>query len=171
MGHEVLRTARLTLRRPTTDDLPAIYTVHADPVACAHNPSDGLVTVAEARALFTRWDRQWRRSGFGYWVVCRREGNEALGFCGVRPVTVAGREALNLFYRLAPAEWGHGFATEAASTVVAWAARHLADWAVVARVRPANLASQRVAQRAGLVRAPHLDEPGDDGPDWFFASP
>jgi ribosomal-protein-alanine N-acetyltransferase len=171
MGHEELCTARLTLRRPTVADLPVIYAVHADPAACAHNPSDGLRTVAEARALFACWDGQWRRSGFGYWVVRAAAYEAPVGFCGVKPATLAGREVLNLFYRLAPAAWGNGFATEAASAVVAWAGRHLTDWSVVARVRPANLASQTVARRAGLVRAPHLDEPGDDGPDWLFATP
>ena len=171
MGHEVLRTARLTLRRPTAGDLPAIYTLHADPAACAHNPSDAVSTVAEARALYTRWDGQWRRSGYGYWTIwARGTSSGPLGFCGVKPATLADREVLNLFYRLAPAAWGRGFATEAARAVVAWADRHLTGWPVVARVRPANVASQRVAQRAGLVRAAHLDEAGDDGPDWLFAT-
>ncbi|WP_234425979.1 hypothetical protein [Streptomyces kebangsaanensis] len=41
---------------------------------------------------------------------------------------------------------------------------------MVARIRPANTASQRVALRAGLARAAHLDGPGEDGLDWIFAT-
>jgi RimJ/RimL family protein N-acetyltransferase len=42
---------------------------------------------------------------------------------------------------------------------------------VIARVRPANVASARVAERAGLVRAEHLDTDGADGPDLIFQTP
>jgi hypothetical protein len=41
---------------------------------------------------------------------------------------------------------------------------------VVARVRPLNVASQKVAVNAGLARAPSLDTAGEDGPDWVYAS-
>jgi hypothetical protein len=30
------------------------------------------------------------------------------------------------------------------------------------------VASQKVAQRAGLTRAEHLDDDGEDGLDWLF---
>jgi RimJ/RimL family protein N-acetyltransferase len=168
VDHELLTTARLTLRRPAPADLPAIFAVHADPAACRHNPSDALRTVAQARGLLARWDAQWRRSGFGYWVV--RDPDGVVGFCGLKPVPMGGREVLNLFYRFAPFAWGRGYATEAATAVVSWASRHRTGWPVVARVRPANTASQRVALRAGLVRVPHLDDTGADGPDWLYAS-
>jgi len=167
VDHEVLSTSRLTLRRPVEADVAAIFAVHSDPAACAHNPSDALATVVEARGLFSQWDQQWRSHGYGYWVVA--DPAETVGFCGLKPVRLAGREVLNLFYRLVPAHWGNGYATEAATAVVSWAARHRPDMPVVARVRPANVASQRVAVRAGLVRAPMLDEAGEDGPDWLYA--
>ena len=81
-----------------------------------------------------------------------------------------GLKVLNLFYRFDPSAWGQGFASEAATAVVAWAARRVPDLPLIARVRPANVASQRVAIRAGLIRAAHLDTTGDDGVDWIFAA-
>ncbi|CAN5850823.1 hypothetical protein BH24CHL6_BH24CHL6_12240 [soil metagenome] len=81
-----------------------------------------------------------------------------------------GRRVLNLFFRLDPSAWGQGLASEAATAVVEWARMHLPDEPLIARVRPANIASQRVALRAGLDRAEPLDGPGEDGFDWIFAS-
>jgi RimJ/RimL family protein N-acetyltransferase len=81
-----------------------------------------------------------------------------------------GQTILNLFYRFDPAAWGFGLASEAATAVTAWARGSVAEHPVVARVRPENVASQRVAVRAGLVRAEHLDGPGYDGFDWIFVS-
>jgi ribosomal-protein-alanine N-acetyltransferase len=162
-------TARLTLRRPAPADLKTIFAIHSDPEACRHNPSDLLTTVADAEHLFSKWDEHWRRHDFGYWVVESSE-RRILGFAGVKVVRFRETEVLNLFYRLDPSAWGNGVATEAATAVVSWAAQHLPDWPVIARVRPDNVASQKVAQHAGLTRAEHLDDDGEDGLDWLFVT-
>ncbi|MEV8506554.1 GNAT family N-acetyltransferase [Actinoplanes sp. NPDC051475] len=161
-------TARLALNPPVPSDLDAIYEIHHDPEACRHNPSDMLAARTDAEELFSKWDEHWRRHGFGYWVARTRAAGTTIGFCGLKFVRFRDREVLNLFYRFATAAWGSGLGTEAASAVVAWAGEHLPEWPILARVRPENIASQRVAMRAGLLRADHLDEPGEDGPDWMY---
>jgi len=163
-------TARLALRRPGRADLETILAIHRDPEACRHNPSDMLTTIADGEHLYARWDDHWRRHGFGYWVVEERESRKILGFAGVKVVRFREREMLNLFYRLDPAAWGDGVATEAATAVVSWAGCNLPEWPIIARVRPDNVASQKVAQRAGLARAEHLDDQGEDGLDWLFVA-
>ncbi|MFI0541539.1 hypothetical protein RKD19_007561 [Streptomyces canus] len=65
-----------------------------------------------------------------------------------------GEPVLNLFHRFAPSP----------------GAAHVPDLPLIARVRPANRASQRVAERAGLSRAPHLDTEGYDGFDWIYVA-
>ncbi|MGC4897128.1 GNAT family N-acetyltransferase [Micromonospora sp. DT31] len=163
---EELTTARLVLRRPAHPDIDLLHALHTDPRACAHNPSDLLRDRAEAEERFRRWDEHWRRHGFGYWSV--RRDDLPLGFCGLKLMRLHDRDVLNLFYRLDPAGWGDGVAGEAATAVVRWAAAHRPGLPVVARVRPENVASRRVAQRAGLHRAAHLDTPGEDGPDLIY---
>ena len=148
--------------------MDAILRIHSDPRACAHNPSDMITVRAEAVDRCRRWRAHWERHGFGYWVLRRRGSSPVIGFCGLKLMRLHDAPVLNLFYRLDPAAWGLGFATEAASAVVAAAPPGLP---VVARVRPANVASARVAERAGLVRAEHLDTDGADGPDWIFQTP
>jgi len=165
-----LRTPRLLLSRPTVHDVDAIFAITADPRTTAHNPSDAIVTRRDAVDLFHRWDDQWQRYGFGYYVVRRHDSDLILGFCGVKVMPFRDTWVLNLFYRFGPAAWGHGIASEAAGAVVEWAATYTPEWTVVARVRPQNIASQRVAVKAGLVRAPHLDGQGCDGLDLIFAA-
>jgi RimJ/RimL family protein N-acetyltransferase len=159
--NEELVTKRLSLRRPTEVAVGLIYSLHTDPRACEHNPADRLTNHTEAAALYHRWDEHWQHHGFGYWVINASE--KSLGVCGLKVMTLNQREVLNLFYRLSPSAWGYGFATEAAAAVVHWADAQLVNVPVIARVRPANAASQRVAEHAGLARAEHLDTQGEDG--------
>jgi ribosomal-protein-alanine N-acetyltransferase len=169
--HQQLLTARLSLRRPGPADIDAIYRIHHDPRACAHNPADLLATRADAGDLYRRWDLHWHRHGFGYWVVHPRGASEprpSLGFCGLKLMRLAHREVLNLFYRLDPAAWRNGVATEAATAVVDWATTRQPHRPIIARIRPDNVASAKVAARAGLHRAEHLDAEGEDGLEWIY---
>jgi ribosomal-protein-alanine N-acetyltransferase len=164
----VLRTSRLVLRRPVPADVDAVWRIHRDPRAWAHNPGDAIETRGEAEERLAAWEAHWERYAFGYWAIrwAGRVDGEALGFCGIKRMELHGRPVLNLFYRLDPAAWGDGIATEAATAVVQWADR---NEMLIARVRPENAASITVAQRAGLRRAPDLDTVGEDGLDWIFA--
>lgn len=169
-GAEELRSRRLMLTRPTRGDVGAILVIHQDELATEHNPSDQLYNFSEAEALFGRWDQHWRTHGFGYWVVRHHNEHTQLGFCGLKLMTLGDEAVLNLLYRLSPASWNQGLASEAASLVVSWAAIHQGDYRVIARVRPANVGSHRVALNAGLIRDTDLDGPGIDGSDCIYAS-
>lgn len=164
------RTARLTLRRPTEDDAGFVLALLSDPATTAHNPSDGLRTLAEARALVRRWQEQWE-AGLGYWIVRRLEDDRPIGVCGAKAAEPDGRRVWNLLWRFAPEAWGHGYAREAAAEAVRCATALDATRPVIARVRPANRASARVAAAVGLERRPDLDLTGEDGPDEVWANP
>ncbi|GLU48523.1 hypothetical protein Nans01_28740 [Nocardiopsis ansamitocini] len=160
----------MSLRRPEPKDVEAVLAVHSDPLACAYNPFDAVFDLDGATERLAHWDEHWQQFGFGYRVIREHGSEQVLGFCGVKLTMLADRHVLNLFYRLAPEEWGRGVATEAASWTAWWAAEYLPVYPLVARVRSDNTASQRVALKAGLMRAPHLDDPGPDGLDWIFAA-
>jgi [ribosomal protein S5]-alanine N-acetyltransferase len=168
LAGQSLRTERLSLTGPTRADVAAVYAITSDPRAVEHNPSDRLAGEAAAEALVARWMAHWEQFGFGYWCVRPADRSEVIGVCGLKVVTFRDTEWLNLLYRFAPTAWGRGYATEAATAVVAWADEHQPRRQLLARIRPGNVASQQVALRAGLRRAPALDENGEDGPDLLF---
>lgn len=102
-------TKSLSLRRPIPADIDAILSIHQDPRACAHNPSDALANRGEAEALFVRWDEHWIHHGFGYWVVRHGGAARPVGFCGLKVMRSQERAILNLLYRFDPEVWGRGF--------------------------------------------------------------
>jgi len=166
-----LQTHRLLLSPPVMSDAAHVLGILSDSRTVVHNPSDGLDTLDQAAELVGRWRSQWKRFGFGYWCLRTTVDGDFIGYCGVKAITFQGEKALNLIYRLAPRAWGNGLATEAATTVVTWAVEHVPGRRIIARVRPDNPPSQRVATKAGLNRASTLDEEGEDGLDVIFTLP
>ncbi len=152
-----VRTARLTLRRPHTGDGAAMFVIHGDPLTNQHNPAGPDLDPETSEAMLRDWLRRWEIDGYGYWAVARAGTEGIIGFGGVMPQTLRDRDVLNLYYRLTPGVWGQGYATELAQTVVGLTQAYLPHLPVIARTRPANIASQRTAERAGLWRRPDLD--------------
>ena len=170
MGTETLFTKRLILSLPKVSDATEVLAIAGDRRAVEYNPSDLLFDQHEATELLARWIQHWNKHGFGYWCVRLDSRDRLIGYCGIKKMTNHGRPVLNLIYRFSPEAWGNGYATEAGAAIVAWASQQLPGQTVIARVRPDNLTSQKVAHKLGLHRDPELDEQGKDGIDLAFSN-
>jgi ribosomal-protein-alanine N-acetyltransferase len=152
-----LTTPRLVLRRLRMEDGPAMFAVHGDPATNLYNPAGPHRDLGTSEEMLRSCLHHWEVYGFGYWAVTLLQEGNIIGFGGVEHRVWREREVLNLYYRFTPSAWGQGYASELARTAVSLARAHLPPWPVIARVRPANTASIRTAERAGLVRRPDLD--------------
>ncbi|MBZ5738733.1 GNAT family N-acetyltransferase [Nocardioides mangrovi] len=165
-----MRTERLRLSRPVAADAAGVFAILGDPRTVEHNPSDRLADLDAAVELVDRWIRHWDEHGFGYRCVREAESERIIGYAGVKRMLIHDRPVVNLVYRFVPDVWGRGLATEAATAVVSATSAELPGETIVARVRPDNTASRRVALKAGLRRDTALDCQGEDGLDWAFTN-
>lgn len=85
--------------------------------------------------------------GYGVWAVVASD--HLVGQCGLAPVEGTG-PGVELVYHFATEAWGKGFATEAARAVLSYAFGTIGLERVVALVMPENVASCRVAEKAGM---------------------
>jgi ribosomal-protein-alanine N-acetyltransferase len=96
--------------------------------------------------------------GFGYWAV-ELPGEAsligAIGLSRVRSLPCA--PATEIGWRLAPAYWGRGYATEAARAALEDGLFRLGVDEIVAFTVPANVRSRRVMERLGMARDPAND--------------
>lgn len=148
-------SSRLTLSPLSLADLDEAYAVYSDPGTWEHLPSGRHTTPEPTRKLIERSLASLEACGVGEWSV--RIGSDDAGaglpqgtFIGVGGVKLTDAGVLNLGYRLAPASWGRGFATEVAMAALAEAAEIAPDIPVTARVLANNPASIRVIERLGL---------------------
>ena len=149
---------RLGVRRPALADLDAVFRIHSDPRTNTHNPTGPDRGRDASRERLREWIEHWERYGFGYWVVeTLAPAGGVVGFTGVRHSTWLGEQVLNLYYRYAPQVWGQGYAAEGARHAVSWARTRFPAIPVHAYTTVGNVASQRTALAAGLVRRPDLE--------------
>nr|WP_243869654.1 GNAT family N-acetyltransferase [Amycolatopsis granulosa] len=139
----------MLLRPLRPDDRDDVVAIQTDPRTNRHDPAPP--TPAKAEVKLTAWLEHWTAHGFGYLAVVPLDSGEVVGVGGLQHVEFGGTPLLNLYYRLRPAVWGRGYATEMASAVVEWAERELPDFPVQISVNITNEASLRVAERLGFT--------------------
>ena len=155
----VQMTRRLILDMPVPGDVDAVFAIANDPRTWSHLPEARVTDPGQTAALLAMFHGGWKANGLAAWVVRLRSDQglpglapgRLLGTGGVNLVqTGAETEVWNLGYRLDPACWGHGFATELATYAVESARATRTGVPVIARVLSSNPSSARVAQKAGL---------------------
>src|SRR5689334_19814504 len=128
-----LRTARLLLREWRDDDAATFAVLSADPLAMRYLPSADAGWVSRMRA-------HWREHGFGQFVVELPGEAPFIGVVGLSRIRfpVPFTPAVEAAWRLVPAYWGRGYATEAARTAIEDGFGRLGLDEIVAFTIPAN---------------------------------
>lgn len=153
----VLATPRLRLRTLDAGDAPFYLALVNEPSWLRHIGDKNIHTVAAARAAIEQGpvDMQ-RRLGHSLYLVERKDDGAPLGLCGL--IKRDSLPGVDIGYALRPAYWGHGYAFEAASAVLAHARDTLRLPALLGITGPDNVASNALLRKLGL-RFDHYAEP------------
>ncbi|MGN6587971.1 MAG: GNAT family N-acetyltransferase [Solirubrobacterales bacterium] len=151
MVGEERQTRRLLARKPTPDDRAAYHAHFTDPAVeeWLRPPPLPAFTAQVLDELIEGDCAHWEDHGFGPWVLVERESGAFVGRGGLAWTSVEEVAEVELPWSIEPRLHGNGLATEAAIAAIEQA-RELGFEQVVALILPANLASQRVAEKAGF---------------------
>ena len=158
-----LYTDRLCLRVPTPHDAEALYDLFADEEIMGGLNREPVSAVEHVRAMIEEGMGGWRTDGLGPFILqTRGTERQVVGQAGLMifdtrgwtPSTwaQAGSHAqAELGWALIRAQWGHGYATEAAAAIRDWARESRSISGLVSLISPDNVRSQRVAERLGAT--------------------
>ena len=129
----------------------------ADPLVMEHFPA--VLSVAESDAFDDRMEACFEANGFGLWAVEIPGEAPFVGCVGLLPVDIEAHftPAIEIGWRLAPAFWGRGIATEAATAAISFGFDEMRLRSIVAFTAARNLPSRRVMARLGMLRDPAED--------------
>lgn len=145
-------TPRLRLRQWRASDVVPFAAMNADPRVMEFFPE--LMRPPESRAVARRIRELILLRGWGLWAVEVRDGARFIGFVGLHVPSPAlpCAPCVEIGWRLAPAHWGKGYATEAARAALEVGFARLGLDEIVSFTSLRNLRSQAVMQRLGMVR-------------------
>ena len=149
-------TERLALRRPQARDLEALARVFAVREVWQFPYGRGF-TRDETQAFLASQLGAWETTGFGLWLAHLGEQGPLIGFVGLSVPTFLPEvlPAVEVGWRLHPAHWGRGYATEGARAALHEAFTTLGLPQVCSIPQSDNPASWAVCERLAL----HLERP------------
>jgi RimJ/RimL family protein N-acetyltransferase len=159
-----LETPRLILRPPRLEDLDGWSAMMADEETAHHI---GGVASREVcwRQLMTMIG-SWHALGFAMFTVIEKGTGRWVGRVG--PWQPQGWPGTEVGWAIVRDYWGKGYAGEAAAATIDWAVKELGWSDIIHSIAPANVASQRVAEKlgsrnrgAGRLPDPFADHPID----------
>jgi [ribosomal protein S5]-alanine N-acetyltransferase len=146
----VLETERLLMRRLVASDLDDLYAFYRDPDIRRYFPESTL-TLEE-----TREELAWFLNGhpdhpeLGLWATIHKPTGAFIGRCGLLPWAIDGVNEVEIAYLIAKPWQRQGLGAEAARALVRHGFETLGLKRLIALVDPANEASIRIAEKAGL---------------------
>ena len=149
----VLETARLRLRAHRPDDHEACAALWADRDVTRHIGGRPFTAEETWRRMLASLGL-WSMLGYGYWAVEEKASGRYVGDVGFadfrRDIDPSLLGMLEFGWVLSPAVHGRGYASEAVAAAMAWASAELPQMRAVCVIAPGNLASIRVAEKAGF---------------------
>jgi RimJ/RimL family protein N-acetyltransferase len=154
-----VRTERLLLRGWREDDRARYAAVNADPLVMA--TIGPLQTRRQSDAHLDRIMAMWEERGFGLW--CVELDGTCIGFTGLSAPSweASFTPCVEVGWRLASAQWGHGYAPEAARAALDFGFDVVGLDEIVSFTAASNHKSRRVMQKLGMV---HDESAGFDHP-------
>lgn len=149
----MLETKRLILRQWQDADYPHFARMCADPEVMKYFPS--VLTESESHQLADRIRALIDKNGWGFWAVELKSTREFIGFVGLNAQDgesgLPNAPMLEIGWRTASQHWHKGYATEAAEQAIRYAFFVLGVDDVYSFTAKANIPSQMVMKRLGMV--------------------
>ena len=143
-----LVTERLRLRKPIPEDAVEVLDYKSDPEVTRHLTFPTSTDLADAVRFLDRCEQVWSQATAFPWAITLRDHDELLGLIEARPTD----HGIELGYVLRRWAWGNGYMTEAVDAVSQWALAQEDVYRVWAWVDIRNSGSQRVLEKAGMMR-------------------
>mgnify|MGYP002085118139 CR=1 FL=1 len=143
----MLMTERLRFETWKREDKDLLFELHADPrMQKSYAPGPNKWTIQAIELRLTGYMEEQANFGFTKWKLCLSDGT-FIGRAGWSPW---GKATLEIGYAIKPQFWNNGYASEAASALLAWGQAHHPHDTLVGFALSNNSASRRILEKIGM---------------------
>jgi len=162
MKDYVIKTSRLGLRQWLPSDKVSFAIMNADIRVMEKFPK--ALTPAESDTLYELLKVHYEEYGFTYFAVDELATNRFIGFIGMKHQTYEAdfNPSVDIGWRLIPAVWGKGYATEGAKACLDAARDQFGIQEVISVCTHNNLVSEKVMKKLGMKKEYSFNHPSID---------
>jgi ribosomal-protein-alanine N-acetyltransferase len=153
----VIETHRLRLRRPSHDDVDALFFLRTNDAVMQYIGRPKPKNRDEIISLIDTINNNFDLSLGITWIITLKENNEAIGTMGFWRMDKENHRA-EIGYLLHPDYHGKGIASEALHGILPYAFNVLKFHSIEANADPNNVASKQLLTRAGFVQEAYFHE-------------
>ena len=165
----ILETERLLLREFTEGDADFICRLLNSPGWLKNIGSRGIENEDNAREYInSKLRKAYTELGFGFYLIELKLAGESVGMCGL--VKREGLDDVDVGFALLPEYEGYGYAYEAASATVEYAANTLLITTLSAITIPTNKSSIKLLEKIGLKFSKMIKIPNDPAELMLFTN-
>lgn len=150
MTDQVIKTGRLILRKFTKSDAPFIVELLNTPSFISFIGDRKVRSIKDAENYIeNRINASFRINGFGMWLVMLKDGERAIGTCGL--VNREDIEDVDIGFAFLPEFMGKGYGYESAKAVLEYSREELKLDRIAAIVNADNVVSKSLLKKLGFV--------------------
>lgn len=157
------KSERIILRQFEEKDAHTLHKLNSDPMVLKHTGDVPFRNISEAQTFIQNYT-EYKRNGFGRWMVIDRVSKENIGWCGLRKNESG---VTDLGFRLFRKYWGKGYATISAMLCLKIGFEIYELDEIIGRCQPENKASKRVLEKIGMKKK---GTENDENQSWFVYS-
>jgi RimJ/RimL family protein N-acetyltransferase len=143
-----LETERLQLRSATQADAPHLQALYSSPEVLRYLPPFPPMSLEQATQAIGRRLKMEAELGYAPFIIVTKGGDEFMGSSGIVPVKDT--PDVEIAYHFLPSAWGKGYATEAATAILAFGFENARLKEIIGLAYPDNVASWRVLEKVGM---------------------
>ena len=139
---------RLNFREINEEDFNAVYNILKEEeimYAWGHGFSE-----SETREWIKKNKVRYKSDRYSYFFVTEKKSRNFIGLIGPLIEEIDGKKYIGVAYILDKKYWGCGYATEGLKACINYAFDTIKANKVIAEIRPENIKSRKVAERAGM---------------------
>jgi len=144
-----IETERLLLREVDFADNDDLFDILSDPAVAEYDYFYPVETKEKALSFIERYQRELESNEEITWGIILKESHKLIGTCCLGGFDKGARRA-EIGYAVAKAQWGKGYATEAAMKVIAYGFNTIRLNRIEATITPGNNSSIRVMEKLGF---------------------
>ena len=145
----ILETERLIIREHVLSDAPFFFELNSNYNVVKYTGDVAFNNLEEAENIVRYVMNQYKKIGYGRWLVAEKKTNNPIGWCGLK--YHADTKETDIGYRLLESAWGKGYATESAKACIDYGFKHFHLNHIVGNAMKENTASIQVLKKLGMT--------------------